>query len=430
MLPNIIFKIDVWDVGAILLLISAIQLYIKKPIAKPVKGAYLTFLRLFLAWLCICLIWSLLIFKYPLIDTIKSSRQMIIGYLSIFIFIRLLRVDPGALDFLIALLYWLTFGLMIICLLQYLSHTHILFIRATKYGNTYRLIPTFLPICLLFLWIITSKFICGAKVKWHEIFYLFLVASVTSITFTRGIYLSVAATFLLLILTLLMNGKLVFNRLVVFFSCLLFFLSVLALSGALDRVIDRAISGIMLITGSENNATLHWNTKDNYDTFSGRIATTIERIKLTYERNPFVGYGFIHEDNVSTSLRSSLKFGSVIDTEKYRNFYEINPFFVLALFTADIGWANLFVYSGAIGFALVIFFLFSFVISFVKTKNLKTDKYYFIRLGTFFQVLVSALLMFNGTPLTKLIQIPAFMIAGYAFCTSIAPCMPSNNEVL
>ena len=42
---------------------------------------------------------------------------------------------------------------------------------------------------------------------------------------------------------------------------------------------------------------------------------------------------------------------------------------------------------------------------------------YFLRLAFFTQILMLVFLMFDGNPYTSLVQIPAFMIAGYIITT-------------
>lgn len=416
-IPRSIMNVDIWDPGAVLLLISGAQLIFMKAVTEPLKANYLTALKLLIAWLCICLIWSLVIYQYPIFETLKASRQLIIGYLSVFIFIRLFRVDAGALEFLLKVFYWLTFCLSAICIVQYLLHIEILFVLTTTYGNTFRFIPTFFPISTLLLWVISSKLLSDAHVKWHEFLYLLMVAMVTATTFTRGIYIAVPTIFILMFVILLKSRKMKFNRTFAFLASSVSLILILALGGVLDNVISRAFSGIELISGKAikpNHA-----SKDNYDTFTGRLATTMERFEMVSEKNPLVGFGFLHEDLVPLAVRNKIKYGSVITTEKYLKMYANSSTYTLALFTADIDWANVVVYMGFVGLTLLLCFILLFVIHYLNNISLRGDKYYFFRLGTFLQLLTLVLLMFNGSTLTSMVQIPAFMIAGYTFFTSL-----------
>lgn len=61
-----------------------------------------------------------------------------------------------------------------------------------------------------------------------------------------------------------------------------------------------------------------------------------ERFELVAEHNPIIGYGFIHEDNISKTLRNSLKYESVIYTPEMVRKYQYGHPYVLALFSADI----------------------------------------------------------------------------------------------
>ncbi len=418
-IPRFVMNWEIWDLGAVLLLITGAQMLFMKTVSEPIKPVYLTVLKFFLAWLCLSILWSLFIYHYPMLATLKASRQMIIGYLSVFIFIRLFRIDPGAFDFYIKFLYWITFFLMIICIAQHVLHVNILFMRATEYGGTYRIIPTFLPICLFLFWISLSKLISRSQIKWHEIFYILLTITVTALTYTRGIYLATTAVSLAMLFILSISRKLFFNRAFVFFAFSVSLTMILGLGGVLDRVLTRAVSGIELISGGQKK--VNSKSKDDYDTFTGRIKTAEERFVLVLDKNPYFGFGFIHEEIVPPKIRNKLRYGSVISTDEYLAMYKRNHPYVLALFTADIGWANVVLYSGIVGFSLLILFILCFIMNYIK-NILVNDKQYYVRLGAFLQFLVLVMLMFNGTPLTTLIQIPALLIAGYAYYTSL----PSN----
>ena len=414
-IPRYVFNLEVWDPGAVLLLIAGVQLLFMKTAAEPIKTGYLSILKLFIVWLTFCLLWSLLIYQYPLLDTLKVSRQIIIGYMSVFIFIRLFRVDPKSFDFFLKFFYWTTFVLMLFCIAQHQLNLDILFIRETEYGNTIRLIPTFFPICLFFLWVLLSKIFSHEKMQWHELVYIFITFLVTAITYTRGIYISVAAVFLLMLMILLYYRKIGFSQTFLFFTCAVSLILVLTITGAMDRVLSRAYSGIELVTGLDKNH--QKKAKDNYDTFTGRILTAKERFDMVAHKNPVVGFGFIHEDNIPRNLRKNLNYGSVITTPKYLETYRYTTNYVLALYTADIGWPNIVLQTGFIGFFIFILFIICFLWNWLRNRRLGGNEFLCIRLGVFLQMVTFVLLMFNGTPLSYLVQIPSFFIAGYAFLT-------------
>jgi hypothetical protein len=77
--PDMLFGMYVWDYGAMLMLVTAVEVYAKTPILEPPRNAYLVVLKIFLAWMVICFIWSLLIYRYPFMHTIKSARQVMVG---------------------------------------------------------------------------------------------------------------------------------------------------------------------------------------------------------------------------------------------------------------------------------------------------------------------------------------------------------------
>ena len=86
LVPRILFKIDVWDVGAILLLIAWFQLALFKTKVSTSTVGYVVILRVILGWMVLCLLWSVLIYEYSVLNSLKASRQMIIGVFSFFVF--------------------------------------------------------------------------------------------------------------------------------------------------------------------------------------------------------------------------------------------------------------------------------------------------------------------------------------------------------
>jgi hypothetical protein len=415
--PRQLFKTEIWDVGAILLLISGLHLIFVKAAAKPIRASYLTILMVFTGWLILCAIWSIVIFNYPVLATIKVSRQMIIGYISIFILLRLFRVDPTAFDFLNKTFYCMTFFLLIACIAQYLLNRPILFSLTSKYVGAVRALPIFLPFCLLSLWFIMSKYLSGIKVKYHEMAYGFMTIVVTAITYTRGIYFAVMIIFLSMLLLLTIHKKLAPRKALVFSVLSIICISTLVASGGMNRVVGRTINAFELVTTirNENNTT----TRINQDTFSGRLALMRERFELVYGYNPLFGYGFLHEENVPRTLRNALRYGSVVDTEEYRKKYQRGHPYVLALHSVDIGWGDMVLNSGFIGLLLFVVFVCVYTFSFLTQNRLWRSKRYNLRMALFLQSAALVIVMFNGNPYIEFIQIPGFMIAGYAFHDSL-----------
>ena len=196
---------DIWDFGALLLLGAGGKLFFRSSAAPSPFPSYSIVLSLFLGWMVIVLICSLVLYDYPIGYTLKASRQMFIGFSSFFIFRRLFAVDDEALPFLLRALYATTFVFLVVAIIQYAIGICLLQGLVRDYVGTIRYVPVFLPFCLFHLWHILSNQLTARHVAWHEYIYVGLVAVVTALTFTRGIYLTVAGIFLLLLLTLLHN---------------------------------------------------------------------------------------------------------------------------------------------------------------------------------------------------------------------------------
>jgi hypothetical protein len=131
--PNLLFGMYVWDYGAILMLITAIELFFRTPVQEPVKHGYLVALRIFLAWMTVCFLWSLLVYRYDVVHTIKNARYMVLGYFMTLVFIRLFAVQPGSFEFLMKWIYRLTFVLMPVVVLQFLARKQLLFGLVSEY---------------------------------------------------------------------------------------------------------------------------------------------------------------------------------------------------------------------------------------------------------------------------------------------------------
>jgi hypothetical protein len=426
LVPTIVRGIDIWDVGAVLLMLSAVRLIYAKPRSAPIRARYITILKMFSVWALLSLLWALLICRYPLLDTLKASRQLIIGYMSIFVLLRLWRIDPGAFEFIWKAIYWVTFGFLVVCIVQYLSGKEILFMLTRNYEGAVRRLPLFLPFCLMYLWMVTARALGGFSVKHHEVVYSLISLFVIAMTYTRGIYFAVLTAFLLLCVILSKHNKLKIRSLVVFSAISIIIITIGIASGALDKVFGRAMSGVdILLSTSGGNVV---SQRETDDSFSGRLALARERFELVFQHNPLFGYSFIHEANLPATLKNKLQtmHGSVIYTPEYQRMYAAGHPYVKALYSADIGWANMVLNTGVIGVLLFIAFVVSIAINFFNKKALIKGDGYFVRLGLFLQVIALVILMFNGTPYTGYVQIPAFMIAGYALCTNSGRHLPEE----
>lgn len=255
----------------------------------------------------------------------------------------------------------------------------------------------------------------------HEVLYAGMAVAVTVLTFTRGVYLVVLFVFGVMIFTLALRktpGDIKLNWVAVPVLSLLLSLcgTGLYVSGHADKIVERFTSAVELVLEQKTKA-----NKDNADTYTGRLGIAKERFMLVLEHNPLIGYGFIHEDDVPRALRAKLKYGSVIYTPYYIERYREGYPYVLALHSADIGWADIMISTGFVGLALWMLLFAVFVKHFYTTARRTSAAYYHARLAHFLQFVVGILLMFESNTFVNLVQIPAFILAGYWYCSNEQP---------
>lgn len=426
-LPPIVYGILIWDIGAIMLFIAAAQLMFSRPKEPGIRGVPVTVLWVFIGWLVICLVYSLVIYSYPAMNTLKSSRQMILGYLSIFVFLRMFRVDKNALSTLIKWFYIITYALLVAAIIQFFVGTQILQGLVIEYKGAVRYLPVFLPISLFYLWALLSKYFQGGRMKIHELVYGALVLVVVAITYTRGIYFAVLASFFVMLFLLQLRGQLRVTSVAIFMALVLVSGAVVIAGGWADRVRERATSAVDIVLSDRSSS-----SRTDVDTFSGRRLLVMERTALVSEHNPIVGYGFLHESDVPQSLRNRFRYGSVIYSPVMKEKYRFGYPYVLALYSADIGWANVAINTGFVGSALFLLFVVTFLLSYSRSHkiNLALSHY---RTAFFVQTITLLLLMFNGNTFTSNVQIPALMIAGYLYCSvsrRIDVTRPAGSDLL
>jgi hypothetical protein len=417
--PKLVFGVYAWDYGAILMLLTATQVFVMKPVTYPGKHTYLTVLKIFFVWLLICFAWSLFIYDYPLMHTIKNARSLIVGYMMIFIFIRLFSVQPESFRFLMKWFYWLTLLLMPVVILQYVLQKQLLFGLIVEYQGDLRAVPIFLPFCLLNFWIILTKVLTGEKQEFHETVYLFLALLVVALSFTRGIYISVLITGLVLILNLFRDKALKIAILPKVAVAGILIGALFFVSGLGQKVVGRAFTALEILVSGSSSERITEDSKKNDDTFSGRIGLAEERFALVMEKNPVVGFGFIHEDDVPSDLRSSLRYGTALggtadDPQAYSRTYAFSGHYILGFYTADIAWADLVISSGLVGIVLIICFIVSFAFGHLGNRSGEHPMGYAVKTGLFLQIVQTFMLTFNGNTLYGAVHIPAFLLAGYA----------------
>jgi hypothetical protein len=231
LLPPIVHGSLVWDAGAIMLLVAAAQLMFMKPKEPKIRALSARVLWLFIIWMGICLVYSLMVYGYPTMNTLKSSRQMILGYLSIFIFLRLFRVDKQALSTLLKWFYIFTYVLLMVVLIQHVIHIQLLQGLSSDYDGTVRYLPIFLPVSLFYLWTLLSRFFQGIGLKVHEWIYVGLVVIVVALTYTRGIYLAVLMALSIMFFLLQLRQRLKLTSVVFFFVLASFGIAALIAAG-------------------------------------------------------------------------------------------------------------------------------------------------------------------------------------------------------
>lgn len=412
--PNILFGMYVWDYGAMLMLVIGVEVFLRRPVVPPAKHAYMTVLWVFLAWLTICFFWSLLVYRYPIGHTIKSARYMVLGYFMTPIFVRLFSVDPSAFEFLMKWIYRMTLVLMPVIVLQYVLQRPLLFGLVREYEGTLRVVPIFLPFCILNFWIIAAKSLSSEKLAVHESVYLLLALTTIALSFTRGIYFAVFLTGGLLVLLMSRDGRLKASAFLKLSAALILLIGLLFATGVAQKVGERALSGLHLISSDDSEGR---HQKD--DTFSGRLGLAGERFSMAWAQNPLLGYGFIHEDDVPSSVRSGLKYGTVLggtaaDPEAYSRTYEFTSQFVLGFYTSDIAWADIVITTGWVGVLLVIALVVTFALEHLLTRDAEHPMGYAVRTGLFLQVLMMFVLTFDGNNFYGAVHILAFLFAGYS----------------
>ena len=246
--PQIVYGKLTWDYGALLLLIAGIQLlFQQKTAVVGNRSAVLYLLAAFTVWLVLSLVYSLVVYGYPVGNTLKTARYWIIGYLSIFIFLRLYLVDGEALNKMVRWLYVITYVLLIVAIAELVTRSEWLFGLHRQYAGTTRYLPIYLPVVLMLSWAIMARFLAGEKVKIHEFVYGGLALVVTALTYTRGIYVAVILTFLLMFTMLVLGGRIKASKTSLFGFVAVILVVGLAAGGLADRVISRAASGFEIL---------------------------------------------------------------------------------------------------------------------------------------------------------------------------------------
>ncbi len=417
LLPTIMNGFYVRDPGFVLMGITWAQLLLRRRVVRLPTVLFVRAIQGLVVWAAICVLYGVLVNDYPLLLTLKASRQWILGYCTFFVFVRLYETDPGAFQYLVKWLYRITAILVPVVLIQFLSGLEIFYGLIREYGGAVRALPVFLPVCLMFTWFILSRLLAGQKVEFHEKVYVLLTIVMAALTYTRGIYLAFIATFLVMLVLLGMAGRLRASRTLGYIGAAVVGLALLLSTGAMDRVANRFLSGLNVIRGVEIQRTTY---ADDIDTFTGRLKLVGERISLAAEQNPLVGFAFIHENLVSSSVRASLRYGGPINTPEYQKQYALGMPYVMSLHQVDIGWADIVTDTGLVGLILTLVLLGGVLtrqIEFVTSRRSQAADYFWAT-GLFLELFMLTLLMFNGNPYVQNVHFVSFMLASFAFCSS------------
>lgn len=417
MAPPITYGWLTWDYGAALLLLTLIHvLLLRRRESPPASyGVFVKILVGFWLWMWLPLLWSVLVYKYPLYGTLKYSRHMLVGYASFLILLQLYRKDPKALPAILHTIYWVSYALLGITLLQHSLQIEFLYGLYQDYGTTRRFLPIMLPFCLVIFWSVLARALSGARVAWHEYVYFLMVFAAITVTYTRGIYLTVLGAVLLCLVILAFERRLNARALGGTSIALIFGLVTIGATGSLDSAFSRLKSGAELVLSKPKKQFGH-----DADTFTGRLRLAQERFGMVAEKNPAFGYGFLNEDDVPQALRSKLRTGSILYSDALKKAYQNGHPYVLGLHSADISWGDLALNTGFVGVALFIAAIVALLANFVKVRRPLRREYFYWRLAFLLQTIVVVILSLDGNLAVINVQILCFMLAGYAY-TSAGP---------
>lgn len=418
LVPSIVFGFASRDPGFVLMMIAWAHLLLRRRVTRVPPTLTVTAIQGMVAWALLCVLYGVFVDGYPLLLTLKASRQWILGYATFFVFLRLYETDPGAFAHLTRWLYRITFVLMPVVIIQYMINVPIFFGLVREYAGAVRALPIFLPILWLFSWHILCRLFAGQRVRADEQAYALLAAIVTALTYTRGIYLAAIATILLLLITLRGSGRLRVSRALGMGLGAVACLSVLLVTGTMERVVNRFVSGVSVIRGVESTGRSY---SDDVDTFTGRLLVVGERFGVVAGSNPVFGFAFIHENLVPGSLRAELRYGGPIDTPEYAKLYAQGMPYVMSLHQVDIGWADIVTDMGFPALLLTLAAIAGVVSRQVVVVNARrtSSEDYFWSTAMFLQICMLVLLMFNGNPYVQNVHMACFMLASFSLCSRV-----------
>lgn len=409
--PSRFMGIELWDVGIALLYLAMLHMAVTGRLAISLENWYERILLLFIAWMGFCFAWSYFVLGYPLLETVQCSRQMLLGYPTYFIFISLFKNTRQSFDRFLGIVYYLVAVLMVIHIIQYMTQIKMLQGLVTSYREVIRALPISLPLALMFMWRNLARILTGEATNLFDKLFIVLTLYSVLITFTRGIYFSVILSALLLFMLLVFQNRIKFSRVTAAFVIILVGFGFLLTTETMQRAVTRGMSGLNIIVGRD----IATDPKYDGDTFHGRIALVTERMEMVMEKNPLVGFGFMHE-RLSKEMGIRVRVGGLRPDAISKSVY-----------SADIAWGNIVIFTGLLGLLVFVSFLLSVVSSYFLTNLKVDDECQNLRIAFFVQFFGQVLLMFNGNNFTNLLHIPMFMLAGYTFCSRPGQSTPAGG---
>jgi hypothetical protein len=260
-----------------------------------------------------------------------------------------------------------------------------------------------------------ARALAGTRVAWHEYIYVLMVLAVITVTYTRGIYLTVLGAMFLCVMILGLERRLNARAVLAIGIAGIFALIGVGATGGLDKAFSRLKSGAELVLSKPKKQFGH-----DADTFTGRLRLAEERFEMVATKNPVFGYGFLNEDDVPDKLRSQLRTGSILYSDALKKAYRNGHPYVLGLHSADISWGDLALNTGFVGVALFVASIVALLANYVKVRRPLRSEYFYWRLAFLLQTIVVVLLTLDGNLAVVNVQILCFMMAGYAY-TSARP---------
>lgn len=394
LLPYEISGIKLWDVGAIIFFISGYSYFSTNKENRP-RPPYFYGYLVFSGILFLSFFYSIIFYNYPIVETIKASRQMLVGYLTFFVFIRLFKNDPKAFNKFHNFFYWFLMILMIINFIQFLTG-QIIFqgYVSRKAEGALRSVPEFLPFASIYLWHGLSSYFTKQKYTFHNFLYIVLYLITLSISFTRGMYITNLFVLLFMIFILIKDKRFYFTKSVYFFIAILMVVFATLMTPKMDAFIERAATTLTTVFQLREE-TRKINVQEN--TFSLRIFILKERLALVAHHNPFLGYGFIHEDRAHNEV--NFHYGT-FDRKVGR----------LGFWSADIGWSNIVIYTGFLGLFLFSAFIFLYLSHHYRLQ-ISNPRLYILNLSYFLAFLLMFIIMIDGPTFTRYVQIQMYILA-------------------